>query len=192
MIKAGLTGNIGSGKSVVAGIFEVLGVPVHHADARAREMLDQPEVLEEVRRHFGDGILAAGRIDRKSLATVVFNDPEALRALNAIIHPRVRADLKQWIDAHEGHPYVVQEAAILFESGFNTFFDKVIVVTCPEITAIERVMKRDRVTEKEVRDRMRNQWPEAEKARMADYLIRNDGAELLIPQVLEVHARLSG
>ena len=123
---------------------------------------------------------------------MVFNDPEALRALNAIIHPRVRADLKQWIDAHEGHPYVVQEAAILFESGFNTFFDKVIVVTCPENTAIERVMKRDRVTEKEVRDRMRNQWPEAEKARMADYLIRNDGAELLIPQVLEVHARLSG
>jgi dephospho-CoA kinase len=190
MIKAGLTGNIGSGKSTVAGIFEVLGIPVYHADAEARRMLDDLQVQQEISRDFGQLAVTGGRVDRKLLANIVFNDPEALQKLNAIIHPRVRAHLMEWIAAHDTYPYVVQEAAILFESGFNTFFDKNIVVTCPEATAIERVMKRDGISEKEVRDRMRNQWPQAKKAKMADYLIRNDGSELVIPQVLAVHESL--
>lgn len=192
MIKVGLTGNIGSGKSLVAGIFEVLGVPVYHADAEAKRMLEDPVIIGEVTALFGDGVLAEGQIDRKKLATIVFNDKIALDKLNGIVHPYVRKDLERWIGRQEGQPYILQEAAILFESGFNAFFDKIIVVTCPVDVAITRVMKRDNAGESDVRARMANQWPEQKKADMADYLINNDGAELVIPQVLKIHKELTG
>ena len=192
MIKVGLTGNIGSGKSIVAGIFEVLGIPVYHADAEAKKILDLPATMHELRGLFGDGVIADGRIDRRALADIVFADPEALKSLNAVVHPRVREDLVHWINSMAGHPYIVQEAAILFESGFHTFFDATIVVTCPEKTAVDRVMKRDGVSEKEVRNRMRNQWPQEKKAGMADYIILNDGSQLVIPQVLAIHSKLLG
>ena len=190
MIKVGLTGNIGSGKSTVAGIFEVLGVPVFHADKEAGHLLGTTEVMEEIRSRFGDAVFYRGSLDRQQLANKVFNDSAALVDLNTIVHPRVRKKFIGWIERHDQHPYVVQEAAILFETGFYAFFDVTIVVSCPEDTAIERVMARDGTKREEVMARMRNQWPEAKKVGQADYVINNDGEHLVIPQVLSIHEEL--
>jgi dephospho-CoA kinase len=190
MIKVGLTGNIGSGKSIISQIFTALGVPVYHADEAAKKFLDDPEVISETVSNFGSQILTEGKIDRKKLAGVVFSDEAQLKILNQIIHPRVRADLKKWISKHSGHAYVVQEAAILFESGFNEEFDKTILVVAPVDLAIKRVMERDGVSKEEVVKRMQNQWPQEKKIPLADFIIYNDGNRLVVPQVLEINESL--
>jgi dephospho-CoA kinase len=192
MIKVGLTGNIGSGKSTVTGIFEVLGVPVFHADKEAGLIMKRGEVLEAVRSRFGAGVFQGGALDRQKLAAVVFNDKTALADLNAIVHPRVRKNLEIWMGQQKHQPYVLQEAAILFETGFHAYFNKTIVVSCPDDIAIARVMARDGVGKEEVMARMRNQWPAAKKTDLADYVINNDGAHLVIPQVLSIHNELKG
>ncbi|MCB2222174.1 MAG: dephospho-CoA kinase [Bacteroidetes bacterium] len=192
MIKIALTGNLGSGKSTVAEIFSVLGVPVYHADQEAKKFLFQKEVVDQLVDTFGEDILTTDRtIDRKKLASIVFKNKAALEFLNGIIHPLVRKDLYQWMEENKQHAYVVQEAAILFESGFYRDFDKIIVVACPVEMAIQRVMLRDGVSESDVLSRMKNQWPQEEKIKRADFVIHNDGNRLVIPQVLEIHRTLS-
>lgn len=191
MIKVGLTGNIGSGKSTVARIFEILGVSVYFADQSARLMLDNKEVMPQLIETFGKKILTEDLVDRKKLAHIVFNDQQALKELNGIIHPRVRENFKLWMADRKNEPYVIQEAAILFESGFASFFDKVIFVSCPVNIAIQRVIDRDGVTEAEVRLRVQNQWAEEKKTDQSDFIINNDGSQLLIPQVLNIHKELS-
>ena len=138
----------------------------------------------------GDAVFYRGSLDRQQLANKVFNDSAALVDLNTIVHPRVRKEFKGWIEQHGQQPYVVQEAAILFETGFHGFFDVTVVVSCPEDIAIERVMVRDGARKEEVMARMRNQWPEAKKIALADYVINNDGGHLVIPQVLSIHKEL--
>jgi len=191
MIKIGLTGNIGSGKTTVAKIFEVIGVPVFYADIEARKFLSEKDVLDELVNEFGNNILSGDYLDRGELAKIVFNDKAALATLNSIIHPRVRQSLMDWISTKQDHKYVIQEAAILFESGFYNFFDKNIVISCPEDVAIERVMKRDGIDENAVRARIQNQWPEQKKIQLADFVIHNDNNELVIPQALSIHKELS-
>ncbi|MEZ5083225.1 MAG: dephospho-CoA kinase [Bacteroidales bacterium] len=187
MIKIGLTGNIGCGKSVVAKIFETLGVPVYHADLSARKFLDDNDIKNSLRSAFGDDIFDQDLINRNKLASIVFNDKSSLDYLNSLIHPKVKSDLNKWVQSKKEFPYIIQEAAILFESGFNREFDKVILVICPDDLAIQRVMKRDHISEAEVRRRQLNQWPQKQKITLSDYVINNDGNELLIPQVLTLH-----
>lgn len=192
MFRVGLTGNIGSGKSVVAGIFEALGVPVFHADEVSKAHLSSPEVVSFVATRFGVSVLTPeGTIDRKKLASIVFSEPRALAWLNELLHPRVREDFRQWAMKHAGHPYVIQEAAIIFESGIRDEYDCVIHVSCPKETAIDRVVRRDLTDGRSVLQRMQYQWEDSEKARLSDYVILNDGTEALIPQVLEIHRVLS-
>lgn len=191
MIKLGLTGNIGSGKSTVARIFEILGVPIYHADDEAKKLLQLPDVAEELLRIFGQEVFAGQNVDRKKLAAIVFHDKWSLNKLNSIIHPRVRQDFDQWIENQQGHAYIIQEAAILFESGFYKFFDRNIVVTCPAEMAIHRVMKRDQVPESVVRSRLQNQWAESKKVSLSHYVIDNSGSQLIIPQVLKIHEDIS-
>ena len=191
MIKVGLTGNIGSGKSTIAKIFETLGVPVFYADIEAKKILSENDVIDILVAEFGKNILLGNLIDRAALAKIVFNDKDALETLNSIIHPRVRQSLINWMETKRDHKYIIQEAAILFESGFYKFFDKNIFVSCPEQIAIERVMKRDHIGEKEVRARIQNQWLEKEKIQLADFIIHNDGANLVIPEILKIHKKLS-
>ncbi len=191
MLKIGLTGNIGSGKTMVAGIFTVLGIPVYHADEESKKFLDDPVVKNEILKQFGYGVLTNNQeINRRSLASIVFTDPFALQVLNSILHPRVMVDFRNWAGLQSGKDYVMQEAAIIFESGFRSEFDYIIHTSCPKDIAISRVMKRDGIDAHSVVRRMQFQMEDAEKAGMSDFVIRNDGSELVIPQVLGIHGRL--
>ena len=193
MLKVGLTGNIGSGKSLVSEIFTIIGVPVYHADQESKKILGDPFLKEKILSIFGEKAFASsGEIDRHALASIVFSDGKKLVALDSILHPLVIDDFMQWCGTFQEHPYIIQEAAIIFESGFAGLFDRIIHVSCPKDIAIGRVMKRDGVDGEWVLQRMRFQMEDAEKASRSDFVIRNDGSEMIIPQILSIHEQLSG
>ncbi len=191
MIKVALTGNIGSGKSMIASIFELLNVPVYYADLASKKILDLESTKESLLSAFGGTILTKNNsIDKKALAAIVFHDKKALQALNAIMHPLVADDFDQWCSEHQQSPYVIQEAAVVIESGSWKKFDKIILVSAPKQLRLERVMKRDQVSEKEVLARMANQMSEGDKVSYADYFIINDGTQFLMDQILKIHKQL--
>jgi dephospho-CoA kinase len=191
MKRIGLTGNIGTGKSTVARIFAILGVHVYHADMQAREFLESEEVIEQIANLFGKHVLnAKHQVDRKALAALVFADKNKLAALNNLIHPLVEKDFTRWCELHQRDEYIIHEAAILFESGFDRLFDANILVTAPEELCIARVMQRDKLTNEMVMERIRNQWPQEQKLKMADYVVINDEISMVIPQVLSIHHQI--
>jgi len=192
MLKIGITGGIGSGKTTVARVFEQLGVPVYNADYRAKEIMNsEPLVKERLKELFGDSIYnSEGKADRKKIAELVFKDKNKLNELNSVIHPAVWLDGENWLKQYTAKPYILKEAAILFESGGNKGLDKVIMVSAPKEVRIERVMKRDNVTIQEVEARMANQWDDERKEKLSDFVIVNDGKSLVIPQVLKIHQLL--
>lgn len=190
MFKVGLTGGIGSGKSTVARVFGVLGIPVFDADEESKRLLrGDPVVKNAVIAAFGAAVYPGGELDRAALAAIVFNDPEALQRLNAIAHPAVRKRLGAWLDAQRS-PYALVEAALLVDTGWYRSMDHLIVVTAAEPQRIKRVMARDGATEEEVRARMRHQVREEARSAVADAVIDNNGSELVIPQVLALHDAL--
>lgn len=191
MIKVGLTGGIGSGKSIVAKIFEILGVPVFYADKEAKLlMVSHQGIREEISKLFGNQVYKEKELNREYIAEIVFKDPGLLEKLNAIVHPVVHQHFLKWVVSFSGNPYIMEEAAILFESGANTSFDYSILVTSPESLRIQRVMKRDKISEEKVKERMNNQFPEEKKLSLADFVINNDIDSMILPQVLELHERL--
>jgi dephospho-CoA kinase len=192
MLKVGITGGIGSGKTLVCRVFELLKVPVYYADDEARKLINQhPIIQKQLKDCFGVEIyLHENALDRKKMAGIVFHDKTALKKLNSIVHPVVRQHFSQWLEQHPNAPYVVQEAAILFESGLYKKLDEVIVVDAPLELRIQRVMQRDQVGREDVLARIQNQMPEKEKMALADFVIHNDGERLLLPQILSVHHRL--
>lgn len=191
MLTIGLTGNIGSGKSTISAIFSTLGIPVYHADDESKNFLDSENVIHELIKLFGYSILSnSGKINRRSLASIVFTDGNALKLLNSVLHPLVIQDFQEWKLKAESVPYVIQEAAILYESGLAAEYDFIIHVSCPKEIAIERVIKRDHLDGNSVRNRMNFQMDDAEKAALSDFVILNDGSQLLIPQVLAIHKKL--
>lgn len=191
MVKVGITGGIGSGKSVVCKIFECLGVPVYHADMAGRRLLDTDEdVKTQVTGLLGSAALTNGKPDRQKIAAVVFADKEKLAQLNAIIHPAVRRDFEKWLNAQTSS-ITIEEAAILFESGAYKNLDVLITVAAPQDIRIQRVMQRDHVTKEDVMRRMANQWSEEEKAAKSHYVIKNDGSAMLLPQVIDIYKALT-
>jgi len=190
MLKAGLTGNIGSGKSIVASVFLSLGIPVFAADEESKKILKLPEVSNEIARLFGEGIIVNGLIDNRKLASVVFGDLQALNSLNKLMHPLVMKVFNDWLKANTMVPYVIMESAILFESGYAKEFDRLIHVSCPEEIAVARVIQRDGLAPGLVLERVKHQLKNDDKARMSDFVIINDGSILLIPQVLAIHKKL--
>lgn len=188
MIIVGITGGIGSGKSVVSRIFRQLGIPVYDADSAARSLYDRyPDLLERLRTEFGTDILdAKGRLDRKKLAQLVFEDAEKLKVLNKMVHPLVRKDFKEWLAQHRSAPFVIKEAAILFESGTHKDCDFVITVVAPAELRIQRVRQRDNRPVSEIRRVMEHQWPEEEKIKRSQFVVRNDENDALLPQVLHI------
>lgn len=190
MLKAGVTGGIGSGKTTVCRVFEVLGIPVFSSDDEGRRLLaHDPGIRAAVETEFGPGFYNDGVLDRKALAAVVFKDAKALGRLNDIIHPAVREAFARWAGEQRA-PYVINEAAILVETGTYRQLDHLIAVTAPEQERITRVMLRDGVGEKEVRARMHNQASDEERAKVADSILVNDGKAMVIPQVLAIHGLL--
>ena len=186
----GVTGGIGSGKSLVCQIFQHLGVPVYDADSRAKELMVTDSILVgQIKKEFGTQSYSSdGRIDRTTLAQTVFADPVKLEKLNRMVHPRVLEDYNHWLEQHVDKPYVIKEAALIFEAGSWKGLDKVIVVSAPEALRMKRVLSRDaHRTANDIQNIFRNQMPEEEKLKRADFVITNDESRLVIPQVLQLH-----
>lgn len=188
MFQLGLTGGIGSGKTLVCSVLEKFGVPVYYADSEARRLMNSNE---ELRRNIGDlfgGEVYNGHsLNRKVLAEKVFGDEVMVEKLNRLVHPAVRKDYTEWVESKQNAPYVVEEAAILFESGASVFMDMTVLIYAPEMLRIRRVMQRDAVDEEHVRRRMKHQMDEEEKKKRADHIIYNDEKEMLLPQVVALH-----
>ena len=190
MLKVGLTGGIGSGKSTVAQVFTTLGIPVYYADTAARELMNRdPELKEALVRQFGEQVYREGALDRKYLASIVFNDPYQLEILNALIHPATIRDAEEWMKRQQA-PYAIKEAALLFESGAAENLDYVIGVTAPLPLRIQRVMRRDNVTREEVLQRVKRQMDDAIKMKLCDFVLENNEQDPLLAQVLELHEKL--
>lgn len=187
MLKIGLTGGIGSGKSTVAGIFKVLGIPVFDADANTRQLMETDVSLQSgIIDLFGDKAFEGGKLNRKWIADIVFNDPFQLEKLNALVHPAAIKAGERWAEK-QSTAYVIKEAALFFEAGSAEGMDYIVGVFSPQHIRINRVMKRDGVTRDEVLSRMKRQIPEEIKMRLCDFVILNDDQHLVIPQVLLLH-----
>jgi dephospho-CoA kinase len=190
MLKVGLTGGIGAGKSVVANVFRLLNTPVYDADAAAKRLMIQDEILQRnIIHHFGKEAYIEGKLNRSYLAARVFSDKEKLELLNSLVHPITIRDASEWFSKQE-NPYVIKEAALLFESGTAEGLDYVIGVTAPEALRIQRVMHRDQLSREEVKKRMQHQLEDSLKMKLCDYIIHNDEMQLVIPQVLKIHEEL--
>jgi len=191
MLKVGITGGIGSGKSTVCKVFSVLGIPVFESDKIAKELMNtDAEIHRQLVDLFGAAVyLPDHTINRKYLAGIVFNDPSLLARLNTIVHPVVRKTFFDWCEKQQT-PYIIHEAAILFESGFYKMMDKTITVVTSERERIQRVMKRDGITPEMVNERIKNQWNDQQRKELADFVIGNNDDELVIPQVIEIDKKL--
>ena len=190
MLRIGLTGGIGSGKTTVARIFEVLGVPVYYADEAAKKLMNTDGDLKRlIIQHFGEESYSDNKPDRSFLASVVFSNSEKTKLINSIIHPATLADAAAWMDLQKS-PYAVKEAALIFEAGAEKHLDLVIGVQAPFELRMQRAMQRDDISEEAVLARMGKQMDEEEKMKRCDIVINNDEKELLIPQVVAVHEKL--
>ncbi len=187
----GLTGNIGSGKSTISKIFSTLKIPIFYADEEAKKLLDSEHIIPKLQNIFGDKIVDKNqKIDKQNLAAIVFNDEKLLQKLNNIIHPEVYNQFLKWHNQNKAADYVIMEAAILFESGFDKYVDISINVHTDKNIRLKRVMKRDSVEKGSVLARMQNQLTDEEKIKLADHTIDNNGDKLILPQLLKIHARL--
>lgn len=189
MLKVGITGGIGSGKTTVCKVFEVLGLPVFYADKVAKSIMNTNVLLRgDIIKEFGkDSYLENGELNRKHISSIVFNDQEQLSKLNALVHPAVFRAFDVWAIEQKYAPYVLKEAALLFESDSYKMCDQTILVRSPEALRIKRIVERDHSTSEEVRLRMKRQFADEQKEKLAVHIIINDEQVLLIPQILALH-----
>ena len=193
MKKVGVTGGIGSGKSLVCKIFRCLNVPVFSADDEAKALLEtDSEIRLVLTGFFGKELYLSGKLNKQMLADIIFNDRKNLEIVNNAVHPDVLERFTEWCTCQTKSAYVIMEAAIIFETGTDSFLDKVVNISAPEAIRIERVCKRDSVSKEKVIERINNQFTEKERKKMADINLVNDGKMMLLPQVLEVHKLFSG
>ena len=191
MIKVGITGGLGSGKSVVSALLDVSGIPVYIADNESKALADtSPVIQRDLKKLLGDDIYSDGKLDRKQLATLIFSDDVLLKKVNEIIHPIVRKNFGEWVLKQESEICVI-ESAILYESGFDNDVDVVIMVYAPVELRLTRAMKRDGATEPKIMKRMNHQMPDAFKREKADFVIINDDVQPLIPQVERILEQLT-
>ena len=186
----GLTGGIGTGKTMVAEYFKSLGIPVYIADKEARQLMTSENIINELSNEFGKEILENGILNREKLAQLVFNNPKKLQKLNSIVHPEVKKHFDNWVEKHKNYPFVVKEAAILFESGSYKYCDTIITVTAPLETRLQRVMKRDKTDRESVLKRIENQWTDEERIAKSNYVIHNLAVESTKKQVDEILKKL--
>ena len=191
MLKIGITGGIGSGKTTVARFFEYMfQVPIYYSDIQSKLLLQtDKELIQSVKKEFGEHIYIDGQLDRKSLAQIVFDNEQKLALLNSLVHPAVERSFEQWCRPYESKPYILKEAALLFESGTYRNLDSVYTVSASEEIRIARVAKRDSSTDAEVKARISKQWSEEQRNSHAQGIIYNNDEELLIPQLLQLHQK---
>jgi len=190
-LRIGLTGGIGSGKSTVAKVFEVLGIPVYYADDAARRLMNEDELLrQQIIQHFGPAAYKNDELDRAYIAGQVFNDKEKLELMNSLVHPATIRDAEHWM-TRQTAPYAIKEAALIFESGSQDQLDYIIGVSAPTPLRILRAMKRDGSTREQVLARMNKQINEVIKMRLCDFVIYNDEQQAVIPQAITLHEKLT-
>jgi len=186
-MKLGITGGIGSGKTSVCRIFSVLGIPVFFADPEASTIMNtDKKVIEGINNIAGKNIYQDGKLDRELLASLIFTDPESLRKVNSLVHPVVFDKFLKWAE-EQNTPYVIMEAAILFESGASELVDRVATVYAPVEERIARVTRRNKLSREQVIRRMRNQLDDEEKIKRSDYVINNSENDMIIPVILRIH-----
>lgn len=189
-LRVGITGGIGSGKSVVAKIFSILGIPVYYADDAAKRVMNENvDLQKELIRHFGEEAYSGGSLNRKYISSQVFGHPEKLKILNALVHPLTLADAENWMN-RQAAPYTIKEAALIFESDAWKHLDTVIGVSAPFELRLQRVMEREHISAEQVQARMSRQMNEEEKIKRCDFVVLNDETCLVIPQVLAIHEKL--
>ena len=185
----GLTGGIGSGKTTLATYIESLGIPVFIADDEAKKLMQSAEVLREIKAVFGEAVFDKGQLNRQELASIVFSNPEKLSQLNGIIHPAVKKQFKVWLDQHQLAPFVVYEAAILFESGSYQNCDYIITITAPLEDRIARVTQRDNSSREQVLNRINAQWTDEQRVVKSNFVIENSdpqNAKLQLDEILKI------
>ena len=190
MLRVGLTGGLGSGKTTVAKIFETVGIPVYYADDAAKRLMNEDATIQRrLSESFGENTYLNGNLNKPYLAAAVFSDPAKLALLNSLVHPATIADAGTWMHMQTS-PYAIKEAALIFESNAHLQLDYVIGVAAPYALRLQRGMQRDGASKAAIEERMKNQLDEEEKMRRCDFIINNDESELLIPQVLKLHEML--
>lgn len=189
MLKIGVTGGIGSGKSTVCNIFEQMGIPIFNADLQARDLMNtNTKLIQALKATFGSDIYDSdGQLIRPKLAQIVFGDKEKVEKLNSLVHPAVKDEFKQWAKKQNHCPYIIKEAALMFESESYKDLDYVITISSPKQERLKRVVQRDGIKHADVLKRMNNQLSERERIARADFVIKNDGKHPLIPQVMQLH-----
>jgi dephospho-CoA kinase len=190
LLKIGLTGGIGSGKTTIAKIFEQLGTPVYYADLRAKSIIEEDGMVRNaIIRTFGEQSFMDGKYNRSYISSIVFNDVEKLSLLNQIVHPAAIADAAAWMEK-QNSSYVIKEAALLFESGSHKHLDKIIGVTSPTHLRLKRTALRDGISEEEVMKKIELQMPDEEKMALCDFVVVNNEKDMMLPQVLQLHSVL--
>jgi dephospho-CoA kinase len=190
MLKVGLTGGIGAGKSIVAKVFEVLGIPVYQADDAAKKLMEtNKELMDLIKINFSENAYVEGKLNRKFLADIVFNDKEKLKVLNSLVHPFTIQDGIDWMNKQDA-PYAIKEAALIFESGSQHAFDVIIGVFAPQAMRVNRTLKRDQTTRELVLERMENQLDDSLKMKLCNEILINDEQKLLLPQIVSLHLKL--
>jgi dephospho-CoA kinase len=185
--RLGVTGGIGSGKTTVCRIFRVLGVPVFVADVAARDVMNNdPGIREKINKIAGKDLYPGGELDRMELARLIFNRPEMLKSVNAAVHPVVLKIFSKWADEADA-PYVIMEAAVLFESKADTYVDRVVSISAPVEERIARVMGRNELSREQVIERINNQLEDEEREEQSYYVINNADNEMIIPEILKIH-----
>lgn len=192
MIKIGVTGGIGSGKSVFCELFRLQGIPVYDADARAKDLNNSSQIIRENLIHFfGEDLYKEGQLNKKLFASIIFNDPEKLKLANSIIHPELAKDFIKWSELKRHFPYVVIDAAVLIEARFQNLVNLTVSVTAPQELRIKRAADRDKVPVSLIEERLRNQINEDDRLRLSDYIIYNDNEHSLIKQYSDLIAYIS-
>lgn len=192
MIKVGITGSIGSGKTIVCQIFEHLGIPVFDSDSRAKEYYSREDVKGKIKELFGKELFNAdGEIDKKKLGEIVFADSKSLNMLNGLIHPLVLEEYNQWIDFQKEKSYTLMESALIYSCNLTHLFDKIIFVDAPQDLRIKRILERDKTSLSLVKQRMEKQSFEKDDSFNPNYIIVNDEQHLILPQIIEIHKDLN-
>lgn len=185
--KLGVTGGIGSGKTSVCRVFTVLGIPVFSADAEAKDIMDNDKsIIKRINSYAGKNLYPDGKLDRTMLATLIFNDSSLLEKVNSLVHPIVFEHFRGW-ELEQTTPYVIMEAAILFESGASGLVDKIATVVAPIEERVDRVIHRSSLSREQVMERMRNQMDDYERIKFSDYIIPNSETDMIIPAILEIN-----